>query len=227
MPLLEVIAFNHASAQLAANAGADRLELCSNAAVGGTTPSYGFIKKCVEEISIPTFPMIRCKGGSFVYSQMEKELMAEDIKICKDLGCKGVVFGMLNENDELDVETLKHFMNLSSGMEVTFHRAFDRVKNPIDALEQIIQAGCSRILTSGQASTASEGIGFIKELVSIAENRIIIMPGSGIRSNNILQVLQDSGTKEIHSSALKNPKESEIVDENEVKKMMEQIREIK
>ena len=227
MPLLEVIAFNLASAQLAAKAGADRLELCSNAAVGGTTPSYGFIKKCVEEISIPTFPMIRCKGGSFVYSQMEKELMAEDIKICKGLGCKGVVFGMLNENDELDMETLKHFMNLSSGMEVTFHRAFDRVKNPIDALEQIIQAGCSRILTSGQAPTASEGISFIKELVSIAENRIIIMPGSGIRSNNILNLLQDSGAKEIHSSALKNPKESEMVDENEVEKMMEQIREIK
>ena len=226
MPLLEVIAFNHASAQLAANAGADRLELCSNAAVGGTTPSYGLIKKCVEEISIPTFPMIRCKGGSFVYSQMEKELMAEDIKICKGLGCKGVVFGMLNENDELDMETLKHFMSLSSGMEVTFHRAFDRVKNPIDALEQIIQAGCSRILTSGQAPTASEGISFIKELVSIAENRIIIMPGSGIRSNNILNLLQDSGAKEIHSSALKNPKELEMVDESEVEKMAEQIRAI-
>ena len=130
---------------------------------------------------------------------------------------------MLNENDELDMETLKHFMNLSSGMEVTFHRAFDRVKNPIDALEQIIQAGCSRILSSGQASTASEGISFIKKLVSIAENRIIIMPGSGIRSNNILEVLQESDAKEIHSSALSDQRELEMVDENEVEKMVKQI----
>lgn len=219
MPLLEVIAFNYESAVLAANAGADRLELCSNAAVGGTTPSYGFIKKCVDEIPIPSFPMIRCRGGNFVYSNAEKELMAENIKICKELGCKGVVFGMLYADDSLDIETLKYFMSLSEGMEVTFHRAFDRVKNPLQALELIIDAGCKRILTSGQQPTAPEGKQFIKQCVDISKNRIIIMPGSGIRSHNIIDILQFTGAKEIHSSALQPQKELEMADENEVRKM--------
>lgn len=219
MPLLEVIAFNYESAVLAAKAGADRLELCSNAAVGGTTPSYGFIKKCIEEIAIPSFPMIRCRGGNFIFSNLEKELMAEDIKICKELGCKGVVFGMLQADDSLEIDTVKHFISLSEGMEVTFHRAFDRVKNPLQALEQIIEAGCKRILTSGQQPTAAEGKNFIKQCVDISKDRIIIMPGSGIRSHNIIDILHYTGANEIHSSALLPQKELEMVDEEEVRKM--------
>lgn len=227
MPFLEVIAFNYESALLAEKAGANRLELCSNAAVGGTTPSYGFIKKCIEEVAISSFPMIRCRGGNFVYSKEEKELMAEDIKICQSLGCKGIVFGILNEDDSIDITTLKLFMELAEGMDVTFHRAFDRVKNPLQALEQIIEAGCKRILTSGQKPTASEGLSLIKKCVETAKDRIIIMPGSGIRSHNIAELLEQTGAKEIHSSALRESKELEMVDEEEVRKMVERIKKSK
>ncbi len=223
MALLEVIAFNFESAVLAAGAGAHRIELCSNAAMGGTTPSYGLIKKCIEEIPTSCFPMIRPRGGDFRYSQADKSIMASDILICKELGCKGVVFGLLNEQNQIDLETMHHFMALAGEMEVSFHRAFDRVIEPLKAVEQIIALGCKRILSSGQQSTAAEGMHLLQACIGVAENRITIMPGSGIRSHNIASIVEQSGAKEVHSSALQKFDDQEMVDELEIEKMIVEL----
>lgn len=201
---LEIAVFNISSALLAAAAGADRIELCENAAEGGTTPSYGTLKTVREKIRIPVFPIIRPRGGDFLYSDTEFEVMKKEIMLCKDLGYEGVVIGLLKEDGTIDAERTKELVALAYPMEVTFHRAFDRAINPLEALETIIACGCNRILTSGQVPNAADATTLIKELVTKADHRIIIMPGSGVRSNNIRQIATATGVTELHSSARKN-----------------------
>ncbi len=198
---LEIAVFNLTSALLAAQAGADRIELCENAAEGGTTPSYGTLKLVREKITIPVFPIIRARGGDFLFSKDEFEAMMRDIRLCKELGFEGLVTGMLNADGSIDVERTKRIVELAYPMEVTFHRAFDRAKEPLRAMEDIIACGCQRILTSGQVPDAFNGKELIKELVEIADGRIIIMPGSGVRSNNIAELAEFTGARELHSSA--------------------------
>lgn len=216
--MLEVIGFNIKSCAKAQAAGADRIELCDNPAEGGTTPSYGFIKAARKVLAIDLFCMIRPRGGNFIYSDDEFEIMKTDIDICKQLGCDGVVFGMLRQDGSIDVERCEDLVELAYPMEVTFHRAFDRCNDPIKGLEEIISTGCTRILTSGQKPTAMEGIDLIASLVKKAEERITIMPGSGLRSDNIKLIVEKSGAKEFHSSS--RLKDSSDVDEEEVKKMV-------
>ena len=201
--LLEIAVFNIQSALMAAEAGANRLELCENPTDGGTTPSYGFLKTVKEKISIPVFPIIRPRGGDFLYSDEEFEIMKKDLLLCIQLGFEGAVIGLLNADGTIDKKRTTELVELAYPLEITFHRAFDRAANPLQALEDIIACGCQRILTSGQVPNAFGGKELIKQLIKQADERIIIMPGSGVRSNNISELATYTGAVELHSSARK------------------------
>ena len=198
---LEVIAYNIESCGIAQENGADRIELCANPGEGGTTPSYGMVRAAKEKCSIPVFVMIRPRGGDFLYSDEEFQIMRDDIIQCRDYGCDGVVLGLLNADGSVDIKRTKELVQLAYPMEVTFHRAFDRVKDAHQSLEDVIACGCTRILTSGLQPTARQGISLIRELVELAAERIIIMPGSGVRSSNIEGLIELSGAVEFHTSA--------------------------
>jgi len=198
---IEVCCFSVESAKIAEKVGADRIELCDNYNEGGTTPSYASIKLAVKELNIPVNIIIRPRGSDFLYSDMEYELIKEDVKIAKKLNANGIVIGFLNTDGSIDVERTKEIIEIARPMEVTFHRAFDRCKNPFEALEQLIDIGINRILTSGQRKTAIEGIDLLTELVEKAKNRIIIMPGSGINDKNISKLINNTKAIEYHSSA--------------------------
>ncbi len=198
---LEVIAFNIESCELAQKNGAHRIELCDNPGEGGTTPSIGMIKGARKKVDIELFPIIRPRGGDFLYSDDEFEIIKEDILQCKKIGCDGVVIGLLNADGTIDKTRTSQLVNLAYPMSVTFHRAFDRANDPFKAMEDIIECGCERILTSGQQPTASEGFELIASLIKQADERIIIMPGSGLRSDNIISIAKQSGAVEFHSSA--------------------------
>ncbi|MEP7255514.1 MAG: copper homeostasis protein CutC [Ferruginibacter sp.] len=201
---LEVIGFNIESCQLAQAAGADRIELCDNPGDGGTTPSYGFIKAAREKLQIALFPIIRPRGGDFLYSDEEFEIMKADVKACKELGCDGVVIGILNAEGIVDKERCSQLVKLAYPLGVTFHRAFDRVNDASKALEDIIEIGFERILTSGLKPTAPEGAETIAKLIKQADGRIIIMPGSGVRSDNIIELAKKTGATEFHTSSRMN-----------------------
>ncbi|HYE56070.1 MAG TPA: copper homeostasis protein CutC [Chitinophagaceae bacterium] len=198
--LIEIATSDFPSSLAAATGGADRIELCDNLSEGGTTQSYGTIRLCREKLSIALFPIIRPRGGDFLYTREEFEIMRQDVQLCRQLGCDGVVIGLLNPDGSIDTERTARLVEAAYPMEVTFHRAFDRCRDPFEALEQLISIGCSRILTSGQKPTAPEGVDLITELVKKAEDRIIIMPGSGVRAENIQQLAAATGTTEFHSS---------------------------
>jgi copper homeostasis protein len=197
---LEVIAFTIESCAIIEQAGAHRIELCDNPAAGGTTPSYGMIKAARNKAGIDLFVMIRPRGGDFLYSADEFSIMLSDIQTCKQLGCDGVVLGLLQKDGSIDVLRTAQLVELAYPMEVTFHRAFDHCAAPFEALEQLVAAGCQRILTSGQQPQAAAGAGLIAQLVKAASNRIIIMPGSGINANNIAALAEQTGAAEFHAS---------------------------
>jgi copper homeostasis protein len=199
--ILEIAVFNIGSAILAAQSGADRLELCENPSEGGTTSSYGTLKTVREKITIPVFPIIRPRGGDFLFTEDEFAVMKKDIALCKQLQFDGIVIGLLNRDGTVDAERTKQLTALAYPMEITFHRAFDRAKDPLSALETIIACGCNRLLTSGQVPNAWDGKELIKQLIEKAGDRIIIMPGSGVRSNNIKELAAFTGAVELHSSA--------------------------
>lgn len=200
--ILEIAAFNIQSALTAQAAGADRIELCDNYSDGGTTPSYGILKTAIEKISIPVFPIIRPRGGDFLYSDDEFHVMKKDVLLCKQLGFQGAVLGLLNLDGTIDEARTQQLVELAYPLEITFHRAFDRAKDPIKSIEKIINTGCSRILTSGQKPNVADSLDLIKQLIEQADNRIIIMPGSGVRSTNIATIAQTEA-QEFHSSARK------------------------
>lgn len=200
-PLLEVAVFSYHGARIAEEAGADRIELCDNPHDGGTTPSYGYLRQVIETIQIPVFPIVRPRGGDFLYSEEEWNIVLQDIRICKEMGFPGIVTGSLTAAAAVDVDQLQQAVDLAYPMQVTFHRAFDRVAKPELSLEQIINCGCSRILTSGCKPTAPEGQELIARLVQQAGDRIVIMPGSGVRSSNLAELLQQTSAREYHSSA--------------------------
>jgi copper homeostasis protein len=198
---LEVCAFGIQSCIIAQRAGAVRVELCDNPLEGGTTPSYGTIKKVREQISIQLYPIIRPRSLNYLYDDDEWEIIKEDIRICKKLQCDGISIGVQKKDGTLDADRFKAIVDLAYPMKVTSNRVFDAVPNPFDALEVLIDAGCERVLTSGLAATAPEGAALLKQLVSLANGRISIMPGAGIRVHNLKQMILDSGAKEYHSSA--------------------------
>lgn len=198
---LEIIGFNVESCIVAQQAGANRIELCDNPTEGGTTPSYGFIKAARKKLSIELYVMIRPRGGDFLYTKNEFEIMKSDIELCKQTGCDGIVTGILQKDGSIDKERTLQLVEYAYPLGVTFHRAFDNAKNPLQALEDIIATGSERILTSGQQIKAIDGIPLIKQLIEKAEDRIIIMPGAGIKAENINTIAENTGAVEFHSSA--------------------------
>ena len=198
---LEICCYNYQSCMVAAAAGANRIELCADAAEGGTTPGFGTIKLVREKVCIDVYPIIRPRGGDFFYDAEEFAVMKSEILLCKELGCAGVVIGMLKQDGSIDKERCKQLVALAYPMGVTFHRAFDRASNPFETLEDIIQIGCERILTSGHRPAAMDGAQLLSDLIRQANDRIVIMPGSGVRAANIIDVAKKTGAAEFHSSA--------------------------
>src|SRR6185295_2550127 len=194
--IIEIATSDFLTTKSAIGGGADRIELCANLAEGGTTPSYAHIKKCKEAFNIPLFPIVRPRGGDFLYTKDEFEIMKNDIKLCKELGCEGVVIGLLNMDGTIDMTRASELIEIAYPLEVTFHRAFDRCKDPFAALEELIEIGCQRILTSGQKPTVNEGVDLITELNKKADDRIIILPVSVVRKENIRILAENTGSME-------------------------------
>ena len=199
--ILEICCFNLDSALIAASAGADRVELCADPAGGGTTPGIGLIKSVRRKMDIELFPIIRVRGGDFLYSEEEFMVMLNEVKSCKSAGCDGVVIGMLMSDGCVDKIHSSILIEKAYPMGVCFHRAFDWTRNPFEALEDIIELGCERILTSGQQPTAILGAALIKDLVVQADGRIQIMAGSGVRAANINELKTGTLATQFHSSA--------------------------
>lgn len=198
--IIEIATSDYSATKSAVEGGADRIELCSNLAEGGTTASYGHIRQCRESFDVLLYPIIRPRGGDFLYSEEEFDIMQQDIHFCRQLGCDGVVIGILNRDGTIDIRRNASLIEAAYPLEVTFHRAFDRCRDPFEAIEQLIGLGCERILTSGQKPLAPDGVDLIAALNEKADGRIIIMPGSGVRKENIKMIADKTGCTEFHSS---------------------------
>lgn len=184
--LLEICAANYQSAINAQKAGAHRIELCSELAVGGITPSYGLLKKVMEELTIPVMVLIRPRSGNFVYSDAEFDIMKRDIELCKELDCTGIVSGVLTADFKIDIKRTSELIELSRPLPFTFHRAFDHITDTFEAIDQLIELGVERILSSGSSKTAVLGINNLTEDQEIAGNNLIVMPGGGINADNAI-----------------------------------------
>lgn len=195
--IIEVCAESYEYAVKAEKAGADRIELCKDLHLDGLTPDYESAKRTIDTLNIPVFILIRPRGGDFIYSHEEFELMKRDILKFKKMGCKGIVSGVLNDDNTIDIKKTKELVELSRPLEFTFHRAFDKVNNPLNEIENLIELGIDRVLTSGQKEKAIDGLVLLKQLNSISKNRIKIMPGSGINKSNIVNFVN---FEEIHGS---------------------------
>ena len=217
MVKIEVVVYSLESAFAAQSGGADRIELCDNLSEGGTTPSIGIINTVKQNLEIPVNVMIRPRGGDFIYSSYEFEAMKTDIEYCKKLKVEGVVFGILNADASIDKSRCKELVMLAKPMSVTFHRAFDMSSNFSQSLEDIIDCGFDRILTSGGKQNAIDGADQIASLIKQAGDRIIIMPGGGVRKENILELYKKTGAKEFHVSARKNIQSRMKYHNNEIK----------
>jgi len=195
--IIEVCAESYEYAIKAEKAGADRIELCKDLYLDGLTPDYESAKRTIDTLDIPVFILIRPREGNFIYSNEEFELMKQDILKFKEMGCKGIVSGVLNGDNSIDIKRTKELVELSRPIEFTFHRAFDIVSNPLKEIENLIELGIDRVLTSGQKNKAIEGLELLKEFKNISKNRIKIMPGSGINKSNIVNF---KSFDEIHGS---------------------------
>ena len=198
----EVCVESFSEALAAEKRGADRIELCDNLYLGGTTPSYGTIKMAMEKLTIPAFPIIRPRGGNFHYSKEEIEIMKEDIKVCKSLGAKGVVLGVLTADNKVDFETLKELVDLASPMEVTFHKAVDELENPVEVIDRFVEIGVKRILSSGTKETALEGKDILNAMIKKADNRIIILIAGKVTSDNFEEVAAAIPASEYHGKKI-------------------------
>lgn len=202
MSKLEIACFNAASAIIAQNAKADRVELCDGIEVGGTTPNVETVKHVRQKLTIDLYVMIRPRGGDFSYSEKEIEQMKASIIAMKNLGVDGFVFGILNENNAVNKQINSELVEVAKPFPCTFHRAFDEVSDYKQALEDVISCGFTTILTSGTKANVVEGTPILKQLVREASNRIIIMPGGGLRSSNINELNQIVEAAFYHSSAI-------------------------
>lgn len=201
MPELEICCDNYASAEAASLAGADRIELCSALSEGGVTPSIGIIQQVLTNLKIKVHVLIRPRGGDFLYSKAEIEVIKSDVEACKDWGVDGVVIGFLNPDGSIDKKTTFEMIELARPMKITFHRAFDMCKDPLRALEEIKELGVDYLLTSGQAPMAMDGTALISQLVKRAEGKIKIMPGSGVRAHLLKELHQKTNAHAYHMSA--------------------------
>lgn len=196
--LIEACVDSVESALAAEAGGADRIELCDALETGGLTPSAGKIALCRERLKIPIVVLIRPRGGDFLYTEGEAELMVRDVYVAKELGAAGVAVGALRPDGRVDQGWLKMMIAAARPMQVVFHRAFDGTPDPFEALETLKTLGVDRVLTSGQAATALEGAGLLDKLVAAAQGRIAILAGGGVNEENALPLVQKSGVRELH-----------------------------
>jgi copper homeostasis protein len=197
--ILEIAVETVDAALAAQRGGANRIELCSQLAQDGLTPASDLMHVVRQRVPLPIFAMIRPRAGDFVYSGEEFQLMQRDIETARGLGMNGIVLGILREDRSVDVARTRQLVQLARPLPVTFHRAFDESTDLRKSLEDVIETGATRILTSGGAPTAPQGLPALAELVAAAGDRIIIVPGSGINPSNILLVAQESRAREFHS----------------------------
>jgi len=201
--LIEVCCGSVDDAVEAAGGGAGRIELNSSLFFGGLTPSLGTIIEAKRRLSIPVMVMIRPRGGGFCYTEAEMAVMLHDTKLAIEHGADGIVFGILTEEGSIDMDRCRKIMELTRDRETVFHRAFDVTPDPFEALEQLIELGVTRVLTSGQEKTVAEGAGLIKKLIVLGRDRIEILPGGGIRPHNVRRIVEQTGTRQVHLSAFK------------------------
>lgn len=221
MITLEVCTASLQSVAAAKAGGAQRIELCSALSEDGLTPSYGMIEVARRIGPEKMHVLIRPRCGNFVYSEEEVECMISDIEMCKKLGVDGVVIGALTEEGDIDIPVCERLVEAAEGMQITFHRAFDQCNRPLEALEQIIGLGCHRLLTSGQAPSAMEGMEMLHMLVTLADKRIVIMPGAGVNEDNAHEILSKTGATEIHGSLRSMSRNGMETDEEKVRKLLE------
>lgn len=222
MKQLEIACFNIESALIAQKAGVNRIELCANISVGGTTPSIEIIQQARKNLTIDLYVMIRPRGGNFVYSEGEFQQMKSEIEFIKQLGINGFVFGILNEDKTINIEQNKALVELASPFPCTFHRAFDAVAKHEQALEDVIACGFSTLLTSGTYSNIMEGKQILKQLVVQAQSRIEIMPGGGLRSTNISTLNEMINANWYHSSAITDG--TEIANPEEIVRLKNKLK---
>ena len=201
--ILECCVDSVESAINAHKGGANRLELCGNLSIGGTTPSIYLFEEIRKNISIDIHVLIRPRFGDFLYTEYEKNIMKKEVELFRNAGAEGVVVGALNQDGSIDMDLMKEFMSIAGDMKVVLHRAFDVCKDPKDTLEKMVSIGVDTILTSGQENNCLKGIELIKELSDIAGNRINIMAGSGLNSTNILEFINKTTVTSFHMSAKK------------------------
>ncbi|MEW5676938.1 copper homeostasis protein CutC [Flavobacterium enshiense] len=213
MRKLEIACFNAESALIAQEGGANRIEFCANIKDGGTTPDVEATKNLRQEIIVDLYVMIRPRGGNFCYTDSEFQQMKIEIQHFKTMGTNGFVFGILNEDNTVNVQQNTELVELAKPLPCTFHRAFDEVQDVFSSLESVIQCGFSTILTSGTMPNVVEGISVLKQLVEKANNRISIMPGGGLRSTNINLIQQQTNAGFYHSSAITDGSETANLDE--------------
>src|SRR5688572_18106993 len=199
---LEIVVYNIESALKAQEGGADRIELCDNPGEGGTTPSYGAIELVRQNVSLDVFVMIRPRGGDFCYDTYEFHAMKRDISQCQKLSVDGIVLGILNADGTIDKKRCKELIDKARPLKVTCHRAFDMTRDPFEALEDCIEVGFDRILTSGHQAKAIQGVSLLAQLVEKAAGRITIMPGSGVNESNVEEIAAKTKAKEIHLAAV-------------------------
>jgi copper homeostasis protein len=198
---IEIVVYNIESALRAQEGGADRIELCDNPAEGGTTPSFGTIEAVRQNVNMDVYVMIRPRGGDFHYSNYEFHCMKRDIDQCQKISVDGVVFGILNADGTLDKKRCKELIDRARPLKVTCHRAFDMTSDPFQTLEDCIEVGFHRILTAGHQTTALKGVDLIAQLITKANGRIAIMPGSGVNENTVEELVRTTKATEIHFSA--------------------------
>ena len=199
--LLEVAANSVASALAAQAGGADRVELCGGLELGGLTPSPGLLARVRDVLRLPLYVLIRPRAGDFVYNDEETEVMRRDIAACVDAGCDGVVLGVLDADGGIDLPRCRTLIEAAKGLGVTFHRAIDVSRDPLQALEDAIALGCERVLSSGARPGAPQGAELLRQMVRQADGRIVVMPGAGIHAGNIAALRAATGAREFHASA--------------------------
>ena len=209
--LIEGCVDSHASAMAACRGGADRLELCANLAIGGTTPSCALFRQVRRDCDIPINVLIRPRFGDFLYSEMEVEEMAETVRQFRDLGASGVVLGALTRSGTLDEAVMARLMEAAGSLDITLHRAFDMTRDPLEALETAVRLGCRTILTSGQARDALTGAEVLRTVHARAAGRIHILAGSGVRKENIRELHRRTGVRCFHTTGRRGPVDSGMV----------------
>ena len=225
--ILEISVESVAAAMAAERGGAQRIEFCANAREGGTTPSDELLRAVRERVRLPILSMVRPRAGDFVYSDVEFETMRRDIQAAKEFQMDGVVLGLLEADGRIDVERSAQLVEQARPLPVTYHRAFDESRDLQKSLEDVIKTGAARLLTSGGRRTAPEALGVLAELVRIAGERLIVMPGSGIHAGNIRKVARTTGAREFHaglSSVIASPANNLAAFEEEVRKLAAALR---